>query len=29
MAMEAVKNLIIWATGGQPRNVARREDYIV
>jgi len=29
MAMEAVKNLITWATGGQPRNVARREDYTV
>lgn len=28
MAVEAVKNLITWATGGQPRNVARREDYI-
>ena len=29
MAMEAVKNLVTWAMGGQPRNVARREDYIV
>jgi lactate dehydrogenase-like 2-hydroxyacid dehydrogenase len=29
MAMEAVKNLATWAMGGQPRNVARREDYIV
>jgi lactate dehydrogenase-like 2-hydroxyacid dehydrogenase len=28
MAMEAVKNLVTWAMGGQPRNVARREDYI-
>jgi lactate dehydrogenase-like 2-hydroxyacid dehydrogenase len=28
MAMEAVKNLITWAMGGRPRNVARREDYI-
>jgi len=28
MAMEAVRNLIAWATGGQPRNIARRDDYI-
>jgi lactate dehydrogenase-like 2-hydroxyacid dehydrogenase len=28
MAMEAVKNLVTWAMGGQPRNVARREEYI-
>jgi lactate dehydrogenase-like 2-hydroxyacid dehydrogenase len=28
MAMEAVKNLITWAIGGQRRNVAGKEDYI-
>ncbi|ACB39186.1 2-hydroxyacid dehydrogenase [Pyrobaculum neutrophilum] len=28
MVEEAVRNLITWASGGRPRNVARREDYI-
>ena len=28
MVMEAVRNLITYATGGRPRNIAKREDYI-
>ncbi|MFN3804848.1 MAG: 2-hydroxyacid dehydrogenase [Pyrobaculum sp.] len=28
MVLDAVGNLTLWAQGGRPRNVARREDYV-
>ncbi|MEM1598209.1 MAG: 2-hydroxyacid dehydrogenase [Pyrobaculum sp.] len=28
MAVEAVKNLLRWAEGKEPKNLARREDYV-
>ncbi|ABL88482.1 D-isomer specific 2-hydroxyacid dehydrogenase, NAD-binding protein [Pyrobaculum islandicum DSM 4184] len=28
MVEEAVKNLLVWASGGTPKNIAKRQDYI-
>jgi len=28
MAVEAVKNLLAWARGETPKNIAKRSDYV-